>query len=142
MPELQYDIVFPFPAARIELTFCTNEAVSFREYAVIIEAREPGGAPIPDAMLNWGYSDSLNGCYQYVLEAAPNSEARLEHNIVADQPVGELLVRLVPWRPVVPDTSPADVFGRLFTTFETAEGGNTSGGVARFTTITKGNRHD
>lgn len=142
MPELNYDIMFPFPAARIELSFSTTEEVSFREYAVVIEARDPDGSPIPDAMLNWGYSEGLNGCYQYILETPADSVARVEHYILTDQPVGRLLVRLVPWRPVVPNTSPDEVFGRLFTTFETAESGPTSGGLARFSTITKGNRDD
>lgn len=138
MPIMQYEAEFPFPAAHLELSLGVgDEPVALREYAVVVEVIEPDGTPIPKGLINWGFSAPLQGCYQYVPEAAARTQARITLPVIAERPIGRLHVKVVPWKPVVPGTDPHDIFDRLVATFS-ADG--SSPHPARFSTVRRNTR--
>lgn len=121
MPAAEYEIAFPFPASHLELMLgVRDEPVALREYALTLEATDPSGAPIPRGLLNWGYSQPLGGCYQYVPDAAAGSWASIPLPLLTSAPVGGVKVRVLAWKPLVPGTDPHDIFDLLMITFSTA----------------------
>lgn len=135
MPVMEYEVVFPFPAARLELSLgVRDEPVALREYALVVEVSEPDGSPIPKGLLNWGYSAPLGGCYQYVPEASPSGLASISLPVISERPVGQLRATVVSWKPVVPGTDPHEIFDSLMVTFSANSTGDTST-PARFSTV-------
>lgn len=132
MPELTFDVTFPFPAAKLELALGLQDvSVRLREYAVVIEAYTGSGERLPDGMLNWGYSAPLKGCYQYVPEASPGGIASIGLPVLADREIGALGVRVLPWKLEGSSPNPRDSFERLVVGFSAADAPEAS----RFTTV-------
>lgn len=132
MPDLQFDVTFPFPASRLELALgLSEEPVRLREYAMVIEVFDAGGAPIPKGTLNWGFSAPLKGCYQYVPDAPRGGVASIPLAVLAEEPIGSLAVRIVPWRLQGSSRDPLDAFTRLVVAYSAAD----AAGAPRFITV-------
>lgn len=135
MPVLEYEADFPLPAARLSLSLrLREEPVTLREYAMVIDVREPDGTPIPKGSLNWGYSAPLGGCYQYVPEARAGELAVFDLPILTDRPIGALSVTVRGWRPLTPGTDPHDIFDLLMISYSGARPGAVRNHV-RFSTV-------
>ena len=118
MPDLTFDVIFPFPASHLELALgLRDEPVLLREYAMVIEAYDPEGGLLPKGMLNWGYSAPLGGCYQYVPDAPSGGVAAIPLAVQSDAPLGALEVKVVPWKLVGSSRDPCDTFDRLVVSY-------------------------
>lgn len=138
MSVMQYQAEFPFPAARIELSLeVGDEPVALREYAIVVDVNDPEGVSIPKALLNWGYSAPLGGCYQYVPQTSAGRPARISLPVIAERPIGRLEVKVVAWKPIIPGTDPHDIFDKLVVTFSPA---GSDLHPARFSTVRRSER--
>lgn len=137
MPDLKYDVTFPFPAARLELALgLRGDAVRLREYAIVIEAYGAAGEPLPNGMLNWGFSAPLKGCYQYVPGAPYGGVASIPLQVLADAPLGSLSVRVVPWRLEGSSPVPGETFDQLVVSYSSYDTPTTP----RFVTVGRSTR--
>ncbi|WP_422115719.1 hypothetical protein [Brachybacterium sp. UNK5269] len=132
MPDLQFDVTFPFPASRLEIALgLSEEPVMLREYAIVIEAFDTDGDTLPKGILNWGFSAPLKGCYQYVPDAPRGGVASIPLPVLAEAPIGSFTVRIVPWRLQGSSRDPFDAFNRLVVAYSAAD----AAGAPRFTTV-------
>lgn len=137
MPVLTFDVTFPLPAARLEVSLgLRDEPVAMREYALVIEVADPAGGVFPKGLLNWGYSAPLQGSYQYVPEAPAKGVASIPLPILTERPIGALTARVVPWKLQGSSADPSAAFDRLLVSYSAAE----SVGAPRFVTVRRNSR--
>lgn len=137
MPDLTYDVTFPFPAARLELALgLRGDAVRMREYAIVIEAFSTTGELLPKGMLNWGFSAPLKGCYQYVPDAPHGDVASIPLPVLTDAALGSIEVRVVPWRLEGSSKDPWETFDQLVVAYSSHDAPT----APRFVTVGRSTR--